>query len=184
MVVDGDDLSGATLCWALGGMIMLTGRAPVLAPRLGREVRLAGVGEMSADGFIDTTRALLLLGVCICETAGREAVERARDVVTLLPRPVLLFLLLATLVPAAVDAESERREPATEVSVGGRVPIDGLLGVPRPETRRAAKPGDWMDGGGLDADDGVGDGWVAIQSLKRGDASCDQGCLSQFIHER
>lgn len=150
IVVDGDDLSGATKLLGAaavemdddGGMIMLTG-LPALAPRLGRDVRLAGVGEMSADGFIDTTRALLLLllpGVVGME--GREAVERAREVVTLRPS-ALLFLLLAML---AVD--SERNEPA-ELSgaAGGRVvpgppAIGGLLGVPSPETRRAANPGD------------------------------------------
>lgn len=145
MVVDGDDLSGATPppptggAVMLGGMIILIGRPAVLDPRLGRDVRLAGVGEMSAEGFIDTTRALLVLEFGVVGIPAAVGRERAREaVVTLLPR--LLFLLLATLVPAAVDADSERSDPATELLSG--VPMDGLLGVPSPETRRAAKPGD------------------------------------------
>lgn len=84
MVVEGEDLSGAT---ALGGGGLITGGgeeflvAPFATDPTDRLMdRLSGVGERSAEGFMDTTRGRL--GVA---KDGLDAVERARDALTLIP---------------------------------------------------------------------------------------------------
>lgn len=155
-VVDGEDLSGRTE-WGGGGLIAGGGGVGsfvgvvVVAPSaeafeaafVPRPIerlrgRLGGVGDTSADGFIDTTRDLLGVVAKVDFDSG----DRARDALT------LLVLVLATLLDAA-----ERSEPATLPAGLGGVPLLALV-APTPDTRLAAKPGACMEGEGLAADPG------------------------------
>lgn len=111
-----------------------------LAPRPIERLRgrLEGDGDTSADGFIDTTRDLL--GVAKMDF---DSGDRARDTLA------LLLLVLATLLDAA-----ERSEPATLPAADfGGVPLFVLV-APTPETRRAANPGDLIEGEGFGIDPG------------------------------